>query len=277
MKICVSMWSLHREFFQGRMDVVDFIKWTGTTAAEGVELLDVFWKDQAREIPAVKAALAEANLTVGCYAVSNNFVTDAAARAEQVEIIRRGVDMAVEFGAPVVRVFAGDLAEDISFDDARQWIIDGLREAAAYAAEHRITLSLENHGKLAGRSDQIIGILKDVGSDYLKATVDLGNFLLVDEDPAAAVTNLAPYAAHVHFKDFRPYREGDSQSYQALSGQRFVGTIAGEGGVDLKHALTELKAASYQGWLSVEFEGLEDEKLGTIQSVNNLVDTLEVL
>lgn len=278
MKVAVSMWSLHREFFSGRLDVVDFIKWASTTQAEGVELLDVFWKDQEAELPKVKEALAETGLKVGCYAVGNNFVNpDPAIRAEQVDIIRRGVDMAKELGAKVVRVFAGDLAEGISFEDARGWIVDGLREAAAYAEKHGITLALENHGKLAGRSDQVIGIIQDVGSPYLRSTIDCGNFLLVDEEPADAISNLVSYAAHVHFKDFRPYKEGDTQAYEALSGKKFVGTIAGEGSVDLKKALSDLKSVSYQGWLSVEFEGQEDEKLGTTQSINNLVETLKTI
>lgn len=278
MKVSVSMWSLHREFFSGKMNVVDFVKWAGTTKAEGVELLDVFWKDQETELPQVKAALAETGLKVGCYAVGNNFVNpNPDIRAEQVDIIRRGVDMAVELGAKVVRVFAGDLAEGISFDDARGWIVDGLRKAAEYAEKHGITLALENHGKLAGRSQQVIGIIQDVGSQYLKSTIDCGNFLLVDEDPKEAIANLASYAGHVHFKDFRPYREGDTQAYEALSGKKFVGTIAGEGSVDLKKALSDLKATSYQGWLSVEFEGHEDEKLGTTKSIENLIETLKAI
>ncbi len=278
MKISVSMWSVHKEFFAGRMNVVDFVNWAGSTNATGVELLDVFWKDAEEEVPAVKEALAAAGLEVGAYAVGNNFVvSDPDVRAEQVAIIRRGVDMAVEFGAEVVRVFAGDLTEGISFDDARGWIVAGLKEAAAYAEEKGITLALENHGKLAGRSSQVIGVIRDVASTALKSTIDTGNFLLVDESPADAVANLAEYAAHVHFKDFRPYKQGDSEFYEALSGKKYVGTISGEGSVDLNQALRDLKTAGYSGWLSVEFEGLEDEKQGSIASIDNLVTTLKTL
>lgn len=276
--VAVSMYSLHREFFAGRMNVVDFVKWAGDTKAQGVELLDMFWKEEEEEVPAVLDALATTGLKVGAYAVSNNFVTtDEAKRQEQVEVIRRGVDMALRLDTKIVRVFAGDLTEGIEFEDARHWIVNGLREAAAYAEEHGVTLALENHGLLAGKSSQVKALLADVGSPALRSTIDVGNFLLVDEDPATAVANLAKLAAHVHFKDFRPAREGDPQFFTALSGKKFVGTIAGEGVVNLKKALQDLRTAGYQGWLSVEFEGLEDEKLGATQSINNLVATLAEL
>ena len=147
MQIAVSMWSLHREFYSRRLDVVDFVKWAADAKADGVELLDVFWKDFDTEGPKVLDVLEKTNLKVGAYAVGNNFVIpDPEARAQQVKILTRGVDMAKYLNTKVVRVFAGDLAEGIAFDAARGWIVAGLREAAAYAKEHGIILALESHG-----------------------------------------------------------------------------------------------------------------------------------
>ena len=183
--------------------------------------------------------------------------------------------MAKYFGTKVVRVFAGDLAEGIEFNDGRCWIVEGLQAAAAYAEKHGITLALENHGLLAGKGAQVQGIIEDVNSPALKATIDTGNFLLVDEAPTDAVKVLAPLAGHVHFKDFRLAKEGESPSYPALSGKRFAGTIIGEGQVGTKEVLSILKAAGYDGWLSVEFEGLEEEEFGAKRSIDNLAAALQ--
>ncbi len=276
MKIAISMWSLHREFYSGKLDVVGFVKWVAHTKAEGVELLDVFWKDFDVEGPKVLAALRDNGLQVGAYAVGNNFVVPCAEeRARQLEIVTRGVDVAKYLGTKTVRVFAGDLAEGIEFEDGRSWIVEGLRQAAAYAEQHGITLALENHGLLAGKGAQVQGIIEDVNSPALRATIDTGNFLLVDEEPTDAVKILASLASHVHFKDFRLAKAGESPSYPALSGKRFAGTIIGEGQVDTKAVLSMLKAAGYGGWLSVEFEGLEEEKFGANRSIDNLVAALQ--
>jgi len=274
-QVAVSMWSLHREFYAKRLDVVDFVKWAADAKADGVELLDVFWKDFPTEGPKVLDALEETNVKVGAYAVGNNFVIpDPEVRAEQVKIITRGVDMAKYLNSKVVRVFAGDLTEGIAFDAARSWIVAGLKEAAAYAEEHGIVLALENHGLLAGKGAQVQGLITDVGSAALKATIDTGNFLLVDEEPTDAVRILAPLAGHVHFKDFRPAAPGEAPSYPALSGKRFVGTIIGEGVVDTRQILRLLKNSDYRGWLSVEFEGLEEERFGASRSIANLAAAL---
>ncbi len=275
MKIAVSMWSVHKEAMAGRLSIVDFIKWAATTKTQGVELLDFFWKDLDNELPQAQAALKETGLPVACYAVGNNFATsDQSKREESLQTVLKGIDMAQTLGSKVVRVFAGDLADGMTIDDARGWIIEGLQQGAAYAEEKGIILALENHGKLAGRSDQVKGIIADVGSLALKSTIDTGNFLLVDQDPSEAVTELAPHASHIHFKDFRLHQGENARQYTSLAGKQYVGTVAGEGNVDLTKALLELKAVGYQGWLSVEFEGLEDEYEGTTKSINNLVDTL---
>ncbi|POA74774.1 sugar phosphate isomerase/epimerase, partial [Pseudomonas sp. FW305-E2] len=84
------------------------------------------------------------------------------------------------------------------------WIIDGLAEASAYAHERGIKLALENHGKLAGRGDQVAGIIADVraqaGNDALGANPDTGNFLLVNQPSHEAIAQVAHLANMVHFK-----------------------------------------------------------------------------
>ncbi len=46
MNIALSMWSVHKYWYDGKWSVVDFIDFAGTTKAKGVELLSIFWRDQ---------------------------------------------------------------------------------------------------------------------------------------------------------------------------------------------------------------------------------------
>lgn len=79
------------------------------------------------------------------------------------------------------------------------------------------------------------------------------------------------YVAHVHFKDFvNMGNDYEGHAYRSLSGDKLVGTIAGEGNVDLQYIITELQSVNYKGWLSVEYEGTDDPKMGTEKSVKNL-------
>jgi len=269
MKLGLSMWSYQASVRRGEMDIPSFIRQAKTLGVDGVELLDFFWKDRDAELPAVEAALAETGLPVGIYSVANNFVLSSAAeRAANVKMITDGVDNAVHFGAKTVRVFAGDLTPGISYEQGLAWIVTGLKEAAAYAYAKDITLALENHGKLAGRSDQIETILNAVASPALKANPDTGNFLLVHQASHLAVAELATRAAMCHFKDFHVVPDSYAgYSYVGTEGLKFAGTVIGEGDVDLPDCIKSLKEAGFDGWLNIEYEGEEDPATAIAKSV----------
>ena len=82
-----------------------------------------------------------------------------------------------------------------------------------------------------------------------------------DEDPAEAVTRVAPYTTYVHAKDFVVksfYSEDPGEgSFRSRGGNFLRGTIIGQGNVPVKHCLHLLKAAGYDGTIAIEFEGME--------------------
>lgn len=280
MKTAVSMWSLVSYAEAGRIDAASFVRYAGQIGVDGVELLDVFWQDLERELPLVKAALEETGLPVSAYAIGNDLVQpDAAERENQVQSIKDGVDMAGALGTSRLRVFSGSEKDGITPEQGHPWIVEELREGASYAESRGVTLVLENHGLFAGRADQVRRIIDEVGSPALRANVDTGNFLLVNQDPAAAAHDLVSCTAYVHLKDFRRVREGEQpeESYTGLDGSRYVGTVIGEGEVDLPAVLSTLRDGSYDGWLSIEYEGTGDAKEGleaSVQATRRLIEEM---
>lgn len=269
------MWSYVGAVKAGRLDIPSFIHEAKRVGADGVELLDFFYKDVAHDRELALAALDECGLTCGVFSVAQNFAKQSEEeRLIQLEKIKFGVDEALHFNAKVVRVFAGDVSEGITFDQAREWIVEGLSRASNYAAERGIKLALENHGKLAGRSDQVRQIIDEVrgrsGTDALGANPDTGNFLLVGQPSHEAVRDVAGYAYMVHFKDFKPVGgEHAGHAYEALDGSKFAGTAIGEGAVDLNACVSSLRDAGFNGWLNIEYEADEDPFEGVTRSVQN--------
>jgi len=260
MKLSVSMWSVVETVKAGKMTLPQFIDFAAHGPATGVELLDYFWKNEATEIPAVKKQIADAGLQIAVYSIGNDFFQpEAAARAHELDKLKHGVDVAAQLGVGLLRVFSGGYREGYSLDDGLGWIIDGLGAAAAYAGQHGVTLALENHGLIAGRSQQVRQIITQVNSPALRANLDTGNFLLVGQDPAEAARDLADVVALVHLKDFRHATAADTvHVYKGLDGTAFTGTVTGEGLVDLPQVVSVLRAAGYTGWLSLEYEGGAD-------------------
>ncbi|MFC0524709.1 sugar phosphate isomerase/epimerase family protein [Pontibacillus salicampi] len=275
MKVSVSMYSLASTVKQENWSVTDFIQYAKSIPVDGVELLDVYWKrreNKDQELAEVKAELVKQGLPVCAYDVTNNFVkASAEERAQEVEKVKDGIRVAVELNCPVVRTFCGDLNGAITYEDGQRWIVEGLKECAALAEKEHVYLAIENHGLLAGKSGQVKEIISKVDNPYVQATFDTGNFLLVHESPMDAFNQLKDKIIHVHFKDFREKTAEDRhKGFTSIQGTELLGTIPGDGEVDLAYIMNGLKEMGYNGWLSMEYEGLDDAKEANEEAVRRL-------
>ena len=260
MKLSLSMYSCVRAVRAGQLDLMGFVDYAATQDVAGVELLDIFWTDAEREIPQVKQRIADAGLEVAVFSISNDFIQpEAGARAGELMDLKRGVDIALELGVDLLRVFSGSAREGVTQEQGNAWILEGLSDGAAYAESRGVTLALENHGRFAGRSGQVRDIIEQVGSPALRVNFDTGNFLPVGQDPVAAARELAELVVLVHLKDIRYAGDNEpSHVFPDPSGRLLTGSVIGGGLVDLDGVMAVLREAGYDGWLSLEFEGSED-------------------
>ncbi len=126
-----------------------------------MELLDYFWKDEKDELPQVKQQMADAGLKLAVYSIGNDFFQpETDARAKELAQLMHGVDVANQLGVGLMRVFSGSFREGYTLEQGMGWILDGLSAGAEYARQHGVTLALENHGLMAGRSDQVRTIIE---------------------------------------------------------------------------------------------------------------------
>lgn len=267
MELSLSMYSMHRTVREKGWSAADWLRFCGTEGWSKVELLAHFWKDAAAELDETADTAKACGIEVVSYAVSNNLVSpDPRERKAGLRKIIDDIPLAQKLGTNVIRVFSGNWIDGIEYRDALEWVVDGLKEAAERAEAAGVTLCLENHGKLAGRGEQVKEIIDRVDSPSLRSTFDTGNFLLVDEHPLEAAKTLLPYVGHVHFKDFK---EQEGGRYKSLSGRTYEGVPAGEGDTDLPQMLRLLADAGYRGRLVLEYEGLGSDVEGIRQSYRN--------
>lgn len=264
MELSLSMWSVHRTVRENGWTVLDFLDFCSKEGISRVELLNVFWKNAASELPGVVAAMRDKNIIASSYAVANDFAKEnEEERKVALQEILDAIPVAQALEVKVIRVFSGNLTDLVTYEDALDWIVEGLGKAAEAAGKAGITLCLENHGKLAGSGAQVKAILDRVNSPYLKSTFDTGNFLLVDEQPLTALDVLLDDVAHVHFKDFVRLAEG---RYKSLAGTSYEGVNLGLGDVELVEIVRRLNGRGYQGAYVLEFEGLGSEAEGIRKS-----------
>ena len=160
------------------------------------------------------------------------------------------------------------------FDDALPVIIRGCREVTEYAKTFGIKTMVENHGYFCQESTRVEKIVNGVANDNFGLLVDIGNFMCADENPVEAVGRVAPYAFHVHAKDFHK-KSGNAPFFldgffRTRGGTYLRGAIIGHGDVPVYQCISTLKENGYDGYVTVEFEGMEDQITGTQYGLNTL-------
>ncbi|MBQ8783101.1 MAG: sugar phosphate isomerase/epimerase [Clostridia bacterium] len=149
-----------------------------------------------------------------------------------------------------------------SFNEALPVLADGCRQVTEYAKTLGIATMVENHGFFCQESSRVERLVGAVGDPNFGWLVDVGNFLCGDDNPASAVGRAAAFAKYVHVKDFHiksgsEFDPGDG-FFTTRGGTYLRGAILGHGNVPVFQCLKTLKRSGYDGYVSVEFEGMED-------------------
>ena len=200
------------------------------------------------------------------------FHTSAKKLRQQIETLKKEIDIAAKLGVKnmrhdVTRGFPKGWKGKKTFCVVLKTVVPTIRELADYASRYGIKTSLENHGFYMQKSTRVQRLIETVNHTNYGLTLDVGNFLCVNEEPKEAIKRLAKYAIHVHLKDFhvKPKRLAPPAEHGWIytpSSIAIRGAILGHGNIDLPACIKLLKKSGYNGWLSLEFEGLEESRKG---------------
>lgn len=273
MKIGLSSYSLYRLINSGEMDIFQAIEWIAENGGEHVEIVPMSLNltEDSSLVEAIRKKAQEVGIDISNYAVGANFVTDSdEAFNEQVEKLKRHVDVVHGLGIKLMRhdVASRPIPETsiAQFEADLDKMVEGCRQVADYAAQFGITTSVENHGFFVQASDRVQRLIHAVDRPNFKTTLDVGNFMCADENSVVAVKKNISYASMVHLKDFylRPfYRDPGEGWFKTASGNFLRGAIVGQGDIDMVEVIRVIKQSGYDGYISIEFEGMEDPRVGS--------------
>ena len=270
MKIGVSCYSFQRLLRRGEMTYYSACDAARHMGYEGIEFIDLDTQYGAGEATVaelaahLRAHCENLGLEIIAYTISADFLNgrDCAPQDEPARVMKC-VDVAQALGAKVLRHDAyWRLSGTKDWRAAADRCVSGIRQVADYAQQRGIRTCTENHGRIMQDSERMEYLMRAVGHENYGWLVDIGNFLCVDEDPQHAVGVAAPYAVHVHVKDFllkSGVTEAPSAGWLYTRGGNWLrGTVVGHGTVNVPGCLRALTSAGYDGYLSVEFEGAEE-------------------
>ena len=288
MQFGFSSYSFYQRLRTGDMSLFDVVDWVAASEGEHLEIATVsLSQDMTRDTstlttdPEFVAALGAKARAVGVplsnLVIPANFLTDTPEDYERE--MNRVKDHIRVADALDIRLFRHDVVAwahrdtDIAdYERTLPTIVDACGEIARFAAGYGITSSVENHGKMVNASERVRRLIHLVDEPNFKTTLDVGNFLVVDEDPVSATSQSLPYASIVHLKDFyiRPERDYPGPGWLLTAGgNHLMGSIVGYGDMNMRGVMKAIATSGFDGYVSIEFEGIEDCLIGAGRGLAN--------
>jgi L-ribulose-5-phosphate 3-epimerase len=261
-----SLWRFRNEAFRDIHRCIDVASEFGF---DGVELLlyqieqNTLLSNSAMQ--EIKRHAFRQGLPLCGMSTHQGFVTpDKEKRQRNVDLTIGQIETCYQLGIPTMRVNTGRWGTSRNFDelmknrgiepplegytdeDGYPWVIESFEKCLPTAEKCGVMLGLENHWGLGLTPEGVIRIVDAVDSPWLQVTLDTGNFL---ENPYEKLEQLAPRAAFVQAKTYY----GGGQWYEI--------------DIDYDRVAKMLHRHNYKGWVSLEFEGMENYEIAIPKSL----------
>lgn len=164
-------------------------------------------------------------------------------RAQRLEDLKKGGRFAFDLGVKNIITHTGYIP-DSPFAEAHVGVIEALKELCSELKERGQTFAFETGEELPLTLSIMMG---EIGLDNVGVNFDPANFISTGRaiNPSDAMELLGSRVTGVHAKDAVPARSGEFGGKQ---------TQIGEGKVDFKRLLSQLKDFGYEGDIVIEHE-----------------------
>ena len=265
MKTSVSSYSFNKLLSNGTMTQFDCIAKAKEMGFDAIEFVDILVPQGMSKEDYAKTLGQECkkvNLPISSFTFGADFLNGSNGDIQlEINRVKKMIDIAEILGANLVRHDATN-GDGRPFDLILPIIADACREVTEYAATKGIRTTVENHGFFCQDSDRVEKLYTAVNHPNFGLLADMGNFLCADEAPDKAFSRIAAYAFYVHAKDFHVKSamlpDPGEGFFCSRGGNYLRGAIIGHGDVPIKNCLKALKRVGYDGYVAIEFEGMED-------------------
>jgi L-ribulose-5-phosphate 3-epimerase len=160
-------------------------------------------------------------------------------REQQLEELRKWLDVAQKLGATHVRVFGGTKPEGATLDEAIGFAVETLKRGAEYAGARGLILGLEDDGGITDFAKETIEIVTRAESPWVGMNLDIGNF----RPPAVydQIDMSIPYAVSTHVKTEVALDDGKTRAP-----------------FDLDRVFKMFAAHGFRGYMGLEYEASGD-------------------
>ncbi len=160
-------------------------------------------------------------------------------RQQQLDELKKWLDVAQRVGATHVRLFGGDKPAGATLDQAIGFAAETMKRGAELAGARGLILGIEDDGGITDFAKETIEIVKRADSPWAGMNLDIGNF----RPPAVydQIEMSIPYAVSTHMKTSIALDDGKTR-----------------GPMDLDRVFRMFAAHGYRGYMGLEYEAEGD-------------------
>lgn len=267
-KISLAEWSYHKTLRAGEMTNLEFPVITRKMGIDGVEYVNQFFKDKARD----EAYLGELKKICKNEGVDSVLIMcdgegmvghpDKIERLKTVENHKKWIDAAAFLGCHSIRVNARSRGE---YEEQQKLAADGLRMLCEYGDTKKINVIVENHGGVSSNGEWLAGVMKMVDHKRVGTLPDFGNFT-IDHKTGEV------YDRYKGMEELMPFAKGVSAKSNVFDAE------GNERNMDYYRIMKIVKDSGYKGFVGIEYEGSElSEKDGIIATKKLLEEVFATL
>lgn len=265
MKLCLFSVSYAGFWGQHSLSLSDFIAQAARTGYDSVMLmgkrphlapLDV----TPEQIESVQAALQQHQINCAIIGGYTDFAGSSAAEVPllelQIQYVQQLSQIARQLGANTVRIFTAYDSPRLSPHALWCQVVSALQECCDRAAEHDVTLAIQNHHDVGVHSDALLELLHDIDRPNCKLGFDAWSPALRGENLYEAARKMAPYTAITTNADYirlpRFSYQPDLINYQKQEPDMVRAVKFGTGFIDYSAFFHGLKEGGFNGIATYE-------------------------
>jgi sugar phosphate isomerase/epimerase len=235
------------------MTLLEFIDDCARMGLEGTELTSYYFPDPPTPayLNKLRQRCFRLGLDISGTAVGNDFgVAPGEALQKQIEDVKQWIDHAAFLGAPVIRIFAGQVPKGKNAHQTHGQMISAIEECCEYAGRHGLFLALENHGGPTSTVAGLLALVRNIQSPWFGVNLDTGNFhssTIYDD-----LAQVAPYALNVQVKVTISHQESKKEP------------------TDFRRLASLLREANYRGYVVLEYEEQENPRRACPKHIDQL-------
>ncbi|HEY6389396.1 MAG TPA: TIM barrel protein [Candidatus Acidoferrum sp.] len=188
--------------------------------------------------------------------VNSFYDADGSARDKAVTFAKKWVDVASRIGSPGIRTH---IAAARNSSPNVELTAGSLREVTEYAADKNIVVTLENDDLVSEDAFFLVKVIESVNNPYLRALPDFANSMLGGD---VEFNYRALQAMFQHAYNICHVKDGETND----DDKQF--------NVDLKKSFDILKASSFRGYCSMEFDAPGDPYAPTAKLIEQTIKYL---